>query len=93
MGDSRRPDECDALPLTAHRQLPTGFLPEARWKRWCLAGLLARLGAECLPGCPVADCSDLFDKTYSSGDCPGFAPGSLFILIQHQEPKTGAKVV
>ncbi len=35
----------------------------------------------------------LFIETYSSGDCPGFTPGSLFIPVAHREPKTEAKVV
>ena len=37
-----------SLP-TVNRQLPTGFLPEARWNAWQLAGLLARFGRSAFP--------------------------------------------
>jgi hypothetical protein len=41
---------------------------------------------------PVASCSSPFCETYSSGDCSGFTPDSLFIPAEAGNQSLAAKV-
>jgi hypothetical protein len=56
------------------------LLPEAQVNCRSLAGLLARFCAVRLPGFTQWQIAQHIHETYSSGDCSGIAPDSLFIL-------------
>ena len=93
-----------SLPIQRPGHIPAAnrLSPEARLTMWLLAGLLARFQPNAFPSLEESGlllgggvATKTIPETYSSGDCPGFAPVFPFHSVRQAgpKPKTATKIV
>lgn len=84
-GLGRKPSTAVANCLLSTRLSPEARLRCGCWQVFWLVSTHAPSRS------PSGFLRSFLSETYSSGDCPGFAPGSLLIPAQRREPKTGGE--